>query len=156
MAEEKETQNNQSEKAQKIGLICRGTIQGQMPRKSNSRRIVRINNRPKNIKSADAINWMTSAVLQIQVALREYAVDAPYTLPVALYADIYYRSGRSDLSSELLMDSLERAGLIKNDRQIKHQSISGYVDRHEPRVDWALAPLSVAESNRFFGYNALE
>ena len=108
-----------------------------MPRKSNSRRIVKINNKMRNIKSKNAIEWMDTAVLQVMVSARQQQVTQ-YTQPVALYADVYYRSERSDLSSELLMDALEKSNLIKNDRQIHHQTLTRYVDRQNPRVEWTL------------------
>ena len=117
--------------------ICTGVILGHMPRKSNSRRIVKIKNTVRSIKSKNAIEWMATAVLQVMVSARQQQVTQ-YTQPVALYADVYYRSERSDLSSELLMDALENADIIKNDRQIHHQTLTRYVDRQNPRVEWTL------------------
>lgn len=134
MAEEGKEEKAENKKAT---VICTGTILGHMPRKSNSRRIVVIDGKHKNIKSKAAILWMTAAVLQVQMVMRQQKVTQ-YTQPVALYADIYYRSERSDLSSELLMDCLEKADLIKNDRQIHHQSLTRYVDKYNPRVEWTL------------------
>jgi Holliday junction resolvase RusA-like endonuclease len=58
--------------------------------------------------------------------------------PVILTARIYYQSRRSDLSSEMLMDLLQKVGMIKNDRQIVEQHLYGFVDSVKPRVEFSL------------------
>ena len=111
--------------------ICTATIFGHMPRKSNSRRIVIRDNKPRSIKSRDALHWMDAASLQLRAATQ----TRNHPGPVSITAHIYYRSERSDLSDELLSDALERADIIRNDRQIVEKHLYRHVDRDNPRVE---------------------
>jgi len=111
--------------------IWEHTYTGHMPRKSNSRRIVRNKHTgvPLVIKSKEAIDWVDSVILES----RDHAIG--YSAPVVMTADIYYRSNRSDLSEELLMDSLEKAGVIANDRLIVGKICLKHIDPDNPRVE---------------------
>jgi len=54
---------------------------------------------------------------------------------LSLVGIIYYRSNRSDLSEELLMDCLEKSKVIINDRRIVHKNIYKKIDKNNPRVE---------------------
>jgi Holliday junction resolvase RusA-like endonuclease len=111
--------------------IWEHVYQGHMPRKSNSRRIVRNKHTgaPLVIKSAEALSWVNDVILES----REHAIG--YDSPVVMTADIYYRSNRSDLSEELLMDALEKAGILTNDRLIVGKIALKHIDKDNPRVE---------------------
>ena len=109
------------------------TIYGNLPRKSNSRRIVRNIRRGtvRVIKSARALQYRQQFLSQ----MGKYKYETT-TEDVKLKAIIYYQSRRNDLSGELLMDLLQECGLIKNDRQIREIHLLGRIDRQKPRVEF--------------------
>lgn len=109
------------------------TVLGHCPRKSNSRRIVRMGTRIASIKSKEALEYEQSFILQIPRKLKKNI-----ECKLALTAYIYYRSRRSDLSDELFCDCLEKADIIKNDRQIAEKHLFCLVDKDNPRIEFTL------------------
>jgi len=108
-------------------------IYGNLPRKSNSRRIVK-NRRTKKvmiIKSENALNYSQNFLLQMM----QYQYKT-LTSPIILTVTIFYQSKRNDLSEELLMDLLQECKLIKNDRQIWGKHIYKKIDKEKPRVEF--------------------
>lgn len=112
------------------------TILGNLPRKSNSRRIVanRRTGKPMVIKSADALAYERSFMAQIPARLKTGMEG-----PLALSAVIYYRNPLSDLSDELLCDLIEKSGMIKNDRQFVYKVLTKKIDRLNPRVEFGIS-----------------
>lgn len=110
------------------------TILGKLPRKSNSRRVVRWGSKIGVIKSPEALQYVRDFNAQVPRSAR-----IGYTGEVVLVARIYYPSRRSDLSDEMLMDCIEGAGILLNDRQIKGKCIPPVnIDPERPRVEFAL------------------
>ncbi len=111
------------------------TILGEPGRKSNQRRIVtnQATGRPMIIKSEKAMSYARSFLEQVPEDYEVHLGDG--NNPLALWAKVYYASNRPDLSSELLMDLLQEAGVIKNDRFVKAQFLFGAIDRESPRVE---------------------
>ena len=114
---------------------------GNLPRKSNQRRIAKIKakgggTRPIIIKSKDALAFEQSFLSQVpKVCKQGLGSEAE---PLLLWAHVFYRSNRSDLSVELLKDLLEKAGVVSNDRWIKAEMLFGSVDRDRPRMEIVL------------------
>jgi hypothetical protein len=108
-------------------------VLGNLPRKSNSRRIFtnRKTNRPIIVKSADALDYERSFAMQTK-GVPKGKFDKKQT--IALTAWVYYRNPLSDLSDELLCDLMEKTGIIPNDRQIKVKHLYGGIDKVNPRV----------------------
>jgi len=108
------------------------TILGQLPRKSNSRRIVPVKgtNRHRSIKSQQALDYEDDFNKQL-VARQRQNLEGD----LEITGTIYYQSKRSDLSEELLFDCLERADVISNDRMVVHKNIWKKIDRKNPRVE---------------------
>ena len=108
------------------------TILGQLPRKSNSRRIVPVkgSNRYRSIKSQQALDYEVDFNKQL-VARQRQNMEGD----LEIKGTIYYQSKRSDLSEELLFDCLERSGVISNDRAVVHKDIWKKIDRRNPRVE---------------------
>ena len=119
-------------------------IEGNLPRKSNSRRI-RFNpatGRPVSIKSSLALAYEQSFYYQIKSQLPAN----PMTGDLRLEAVIYYQSNRSDLSDELLADLCEKSGIIENDRQFKVKHLYHRVDKNRPRVEFKIDQLEAYPS----------
>lgn len=123
-------------------MIWSGRITGAPPSMKNGRRIVRNprSGSPMLVKSAEALEWARQAVQELgpQRPVEPIATD------VAMYAQITYRDRRPDLCIALLMDVLEDAGIVKNDRLIRRVIADALVDRECQGVAVVLAPLGEA------------
>lgn len=113
------------------------TIAGGLVSKANSRRLVVIGGKPRFIKSATALAWEHSALMQIP---HDHRIGM--TGPIRMTATIYYPSRRNDLDPSLLMDVLERAGVYENDRSIVEQHLYKKLDPENPRVELVLEELA--------------
>ena len=116
-------------------------IRGQPPRKSNSREIVRNRRTGKwmVIKSKAARKWMADAIKQVPTAAKLGIGSAEHPLKVTYH--VFYASRRPDLSTELIKDMLEAAGVISNDRHIYQEHAYKFFDKHHPRVHVVVEPL---------------
>lgn len=124
-------------------------IYGVLQSKANSRHVIKTKNitytktgkmRPAgsimSVKSAEAQRFVNSFLWQCK------KIPAPYSGPVSLTAIIHYPDNRHDLDESLLMDCIEKAGIIKNDRQIIKKHIErGKVNPNNPMVCFALKGL---------------
>jgi Holliday junction resolvase RusA-like endonuclease len=115
-------------------MEIQGTVYGSLVSKANSRRITRTG---LVIKSQKAIEFTHSAILQ----LRSIYKKKPIENNVGLELTIFYDSRRPDLSPELFFDCLEKAGVLKNDRQIHEYFCRKELDKTKPRVEFVLYEL---------------
>ena len=119
-----------------IGWIWEATILGEPASKSNRRRIVRIGGKPRLIKSAKALTYVE------QFCLQAPKISQPIEGDVLLWCRIHYASRRPDLDESLVMDALQAAGIIGNDRQIKAKIILWGLSRDNPSAEIKLACLT--------------
>jgi hypothetical protein len=117
------------------------TVAGNLPRKSNQRRIVKVRGKPLIIKSKQALAYTDSFMQQVPEESK-LGLGGEKN-PLALWAHVHYQSNRSDLSVELLKDLLEKAGVIKNDRWIKAEFLFASIDRDHPRVEMAVYAIDI-------------
>lgn len=109
-------------------LWC-GTIPGEPASKANKRRVFRMGTRMIFAKSAKALAYTESAVASL-VGLKP---PAPIECDVIMDCFVWYASRRPDLDESLVMDVLQKAGIIKNDRQIKEKHVYWRLDKENPR-----------------------
>lgn len=111
-------------------------IEGQPPRKSNSRRIVtnRRTWKPMLIKSKQALAWVKAAVAQIPPELRNLKMGSAER-PLAIVFIVYYKTRRPDLSVELIQDMLQEAGVISDDRHVYETHAFKNFDPENPGVE---------------------
>ena len=107
-------------------------IHGQPPRKSNSRRIVRNGSQVRVIKSAQALAWVSSALAQIRPEDCQGIGSA--TQPLRATFHVYYETRRPDLSVELVLDTLQAAGVISDDRHVYECHTFKGFDKNRPGV----------------------
>lgn len=112
-------------------MLLKGTVYGSLVSKANSRRITRTG---LVIKSKKALDFTNSAIRQLQYMYK----SEPITENVQLELSIYYDSRRPDLSPELFFDCLEKAGVLKNDRQIFKYTCTKLLDKDKPRIEFGL------------------
>jgi len=105
------------------------TIVGEPASKANSRRLVRIKNRPAFIKSSKALSY--EKMFKLQCPSLESDM-----LTGDLWVDIkiYYATRRPDLDESVVLDCMQ--GLIyANDRQVKEKHIYWGLDKENPRAE---------------------
>lgn len=103
-------------------------IFGEPASKANSRRVVRIGNMSRLIKSQKALTY-SDAFKQQCIQL-----DHLMTGDLRVTLHIYYASRRPDLDESLILDLMQ--GLIyENDRQVKERHAYWGLDKENPRSE---------------------
>ena len=105
------------------------TILGEPCSKSNSRIMIVNKGKRRCIKGKNAQNYVAGFLWQAR-ALQLPCLQGN----VAMTCNIYYTSYRKDLDESLVMDCLQKAGILKNDRQIKEKHIYHCIDKAAPRA----------------------
>jgi hypothetical protein len=108
---------------QSLSLI----IFGEPASKANSRRVVRIGNTSRLIKSQKALTY---AELFRQQAGEDRCMDGD----VRVTLHIWYASRRPDLDESLILDLLQGVA-YRNDRQVKEKHIYWHLDPSNPRTN---------------------
>lgn len=118
------------------GLIASMTIFGNLPSLKNRRRLIpgKGARRPLIIKSAECMEYERMFLAHITPKQR-----IGYDGPVSVKVRVHYQSRRSDLSTELLFDLIQKAGIIKNDNQIMHVESWKGLDRENPRIHFSVS-----------------
>lgn len=134
------------------------TIQGEASSKANSRRLVTgAKGRPRFVKSADALAFERSALLQVPIAAR-----VMYAGPVRVTLAMFYRDERRDLDESVVLDVLQarytaggkrsgqlvRRGVYVNDRQVREKHVFHAVDAKNPRVEIVVESLDAGSGGR--------
>ena len=104
-------------------------ISGEPCSKANSRIMIVAKGKRRCIKSTQAQKYVDSFLRQAK-AMHFY----PIVDDAKLICNIYYSSYRKDLDESLIMDCLQKAGMLKNDRQIKEKHIYHHIDKKYPRA----------------------
>ena len=118
--------------------LWEATILGEPASKSNRRQIGKIGGKTRLIKSNKALAYAREFHLQApRMPLRQ-----PILEDVVMWCRIHYASRRPDLDESLIMDALQAAEIIANDRQIKAKVVLWALDRENPRSEIKLACLS--------------
>jgi len=110
-------------------------IKGEPASKANSRQFIRPG---LIIKSAKALSYEQAFLAQCRAIWTPE--DCIHSGEVVLTATIYYASQRPDLDESLIMDCIEKAGLLRNDRQIREKHIYHVIDKQRPRVEFTIEP----------------
>ncbi len=124
--------------------VFSAVIYGPPTTKKNSQRVFRVRGRIVIAQSSQACAWEESAILQLQAA-RNRARFATTEETVNLRAAIYRQKNVGDMLNYLaaISDALERAGVVKNDRQIvKLDGCQFLVDKVRPRVELEITALA--------------
>jgi len=123
----------------------------QPPRKSNSRKVVRIRGRTRVIKSAKARAWTARALAEMRSIgnLQLGSADRP----LRIVFEVFYETRRPDLSVELVLDAIEKAGVISNDRHVYEYTAHKFFSRERPGV---LVSIGYLEDNRETAPNPIQ
>ena len=119
-----------------IDWAWEATILGEPASKSNQRQLVKMGGKPRLIKSKKALGYAQ------QFSLQAPRIAQPILDDVLMWCRIHYASRRPDLDESLIMDALQAALIIGNDRQIKAKVVLWALDRDNPRAEIKLACLT--------------
>lgn len=122
--------------------LWHGSIQAEPASKANSRRLVPYQKggktRLRSIKSEKGLLFLDAAGKCITPP------EKPIEGEVMMVATLYYATRRPDLDESLVMDALEKCGVVKNDRQIREKHIYHALDKENPRAEIEIWPRAVS------------
>lgn len=105
------------------------TILGEPCSKANSRIMIVNKGKRRCIKNANAQAYVESFTNQVRfLNIQKFVGD------VVLHCQIYYSSYRKDLDESLIMDCLQKSGVLENDRQIKEKHIYHAINKECPKT----------------------
>ena len=123
-------------------LLFKTIIFGEPCSKANSRKLVpnKKTGRIFSIKSDAGRKYVDSFLLQINNKRKIFGLCSgipkkPIDCKVILFCVIYYATERKDLDESLVMDCLEKSGIIKNDRLIRQKHVYHFIDKFNPRSE---------------------
>ncbi len=142
------------------------TLHGEAASKANSRKAVLIplgkgKHRAAIIKSQKALSYEKYAIPQIPPS-----AQVMFDVPVRAIMKIYYCTERPDLDESLILDILQakyqkdprtgekkliRAGVYTNDRLVREKFIFHGIDKHKPRTEIIIEPISESEQLELAG-----
>jgi hypothetical protein len=89
--------------------------------------------KPFSIKSRKALSWIEAAGYQIPEEARRGVGGPDQPLRITFY--VRYETRSPDLSTELILDTLQEYGVIRDDRYVFEKSEYKIIDREDPGVD---------------------
>lgn len=110
-------------------------IYGQVPSKSNGYRSITIKGVNKLVKTKEVREYEKSFFLQCNL-YRNLGLQDEFEF----YADIFFRSSRSDLDGclKIILDCLQKVNAIKNDNKCVKIFLRKYIDNQNPRIEFIL------------------
>ena len=114
------------------------TVHKQVPSKSNSYRIITLGGHASLAKT-NALKDFESAFYMQCGNYRNLNIDKYFEF----YAKVYYPSMRSDIDNSLkiLLDSSQKAKVIKNDNLCVKVVAEKFVDKENPRVEFKIVTI---------------
>ncbi len=109
---------------------------GQLVSMKNSRRLLKNRRTGKTFsaKSEEAMKYLEDFCRQVPPEYRGIKLGSMQR-PLRIVCSVFYQSRRSDLDIALLLDCLQVAEVIRNDRDIIEQHLYAEVDAKNPRVE---------------------
>lgn len=120
------------------------TIEGNIPSKSNSYRIVTVAGHASLTKTAALKKYEDSFYMQVG-KYRNMGISGLFEF----YIRVYYPSMRSDLDNSLkcVLDCLQRTGTIKNDNKCVRIEAEKYIDKARPRIEFCIRTVNELKEN---------
>ena len=93
----------------------------------------------RTVKTADRREWDKMMIDQLRA---QWNLRLPVEEEVFLVIDVYLSANTMDVDNPLkpLLDAMQEAGVLKNDRLVRRATITKHVDRHRPRVEVIVYP----------------
>lgn len=115
------------------------TIKGNVPSKSNSYKIIKINGYYSLGKTKRLVDYEKSFYLQLPSKYRKLNIESEFRFDI----DVYYDSKRPDLDNSLkiVLDCLQKAKVIKNDNKCVEIHAKKLLDKTNPRIEFKITEL---------------
>ncbi len=101
-------------------------------------RIYQKGRKPKFKKSDEALLYCDAFTLQMNALKAVMGWGVAIDVEVFMVCIIYYTSQRKDLDESLILDMLQKTGIIKNDRLIRTRFTDHFIDKQRPRANIVL------------------
>ena len=90
-------------------------------------------------KTAERRQWDALMINQLRA---QWNLRLPIDEEVFLVFDVHLSANTMDVDNPLkpLLDAMQEAGVLKNDRLVRRATITKHVDRHRPRVEVIVYP----------------
>ena len=110
-------------------------IHGVCPSKSNSYKIIKVNNISSLGKTASLRKYEKDFFIQCD-KYRDANIDGYFEF----YMDVFYPNQRSDLDNSLkvVLDCLQKVKAIKNDNKCVKLVVRKFLDKDKPRVEFII------------------
>lgn len=126
-------------------------IHGQPYSKANRRKMVYVgkagSKRPMFIKSKEARTYEDDAMLQL-IILKDENDWQMIEEDCAITITIYYASRRPDLDPSIILDVLQKAEIVKNDRLFTEMHLYKAIDKEKPRAEICIHDLTVSDNQK--------
>ena len=107
-------------------------VEGNPVSKANSRRIVRRGNKIASIKSEKGLAYESSCIYQLRAQNKH---RKPMEGKLGIEITIWYSSRRPDLDPSIILDCLQKAEVVENDRQFHQMVFFKELDKENPRAE---------------------
>ena len=121
--------------------VFKFTLAGAPMTGTNSKRIVRFGNRAGLIKSQAALSWQAAMVGQLVVAHAQRPAITT-AVGVTLYVYRVRNTGDTDNFVKPVLDALQSAAVLVNDRLVSELHVYRRLDKHRPRVEISITELA--------------
>jgi Holliday junction resolvase RusA-like endonuclease len=143
-------------------------ILGNIPSKSNSYVPVTVGG-GYDVQNGKLVKGTSSSALKKGQKIRDYEMSFLAQLPwqykginyaqkFAVVGKVFFKNKASDLDNALkiILDCLEKADVIENDRNCYAQLVEKVIDKENPRIELELYEYAEGLVDRFEGVNILE
>jgi len=119
------------------------TILGRPISVNAARAAVKVRGKLRLITTAKARKWKEVATWELKSQrLNAPTITGPCEARIVLYLPT--RAGDADNYVKLVLDAVQSAGIIENDRQVMSLTVSKEVDKMNPRVEITIATRTAA------------
>lgn len=114
-------------------------IIGKCPSKSNAYRIVKFGGHASLAKTKDLKQYENDFAKQC-VKYRNKNIEGEFKFEM----DVYYPDRRADIdnSTKVVLDCLQKANAIKNDRNCMEIHLRRFIDKQNPRIEFKITPIN--------------
>lgn len=122
-------------------FLLGGIVYGQQPSMKNRNRIIRREGKLAIIHSKVAYSYQQAFEEYIKVKPEWKIGVGDKEHQLAIYVALYYKSFQSDSSIDLILDLLQKHGIIKNDRWVRQKFYWAGISKEMPRLHFRLYEL---------------
>lgn len=89
--------------------------------------------RPAILRSAEALTWTKSAVIQLKAQKQGPMIEGPVEVQMNVHREI--NSGDVDNYAKIALDAMTDAGVWRDDKLVMKLTVEKFVDPKNPRIE---------------------